>query len=365
VPDHAIVNESVELTRAVGQARASGFVNAVLRNLIRGRRRQGTLPSRPAVPEADDAALDYLSVALSHPRWLVARWLSRFGFDACERWCLFNNAPPNVTLRPVGVSVESLLERLEAAGLQATRGRFVGGAVEIGPGVLGRIPEDIREQVLVQDEASQLVALAAGASPGERVLDACAAPGGKTLILAAAIGSSGSAGGMLVAADRRLPRVRLLKSTLARTRGREPLVVLDAAAGLPFESAFDRVLLDAPCSGLGTIRRDPDIKWNRTESDLRRFAETQAAMLAHATRAVRPGGSLIYSTCSSEPEENEQVVDAFLASTTEFALAPLELKGECAGAGAILDERGRMRTWPFEHGLDAFFAARLVRRNAA
>jgi len=361
VPDHAIVNESVELTRTLGQPRAAGFVNAVLRNLIRARNGKNPLPKRPVDGAYANAAVEYLSITLSHPRWLVERWLTRFGFDACERWCQFNNTAPDVTLRPIGTTAAALVARLEAEGLEASLGRYVTGAVRIGAGVFGKLPPDVRDDVLIQDEGSQLVACAAGATAGERVLDVCAAPGGKTLILASGVGASG----LIVAADRRAPRVKLLRETLKSRPGLVFVLAVDAIKGLPFSDTFDRVLLDAPCSGLGTIRRDPDIKWNRAEADLSRFAQAQTAMIANAARTVRPGGSLIYSTCSSEPEENEAVVDAFLAANSDFSLAPLALGGECGHATGVLDPLGRMRTWPFEHGLDAFFAARLVRRNAA
>jgi len=374
VPDHAIVNESVEMTRALKQPRAAGFVNAVLRSMIRARNQNGPLPERPADTGSQNAALDYLSVTLSHPRWLAERWLTRFGFAAAERWCQFNNSPSEITLRPIGMSSTELIGQLQAEGVEASSGQFVSGAVKIGTGVFAKLSQSLRDAVLIQDEGSQLIACAAidpkmqtpvsilgGNDSRGRFLDVCAAPGGKTMIVANGMGD----GGVVVAADRRASRVRLLRSTLERGGVSAPVLALDAVTGLPFTDTFDRVLLDAPCSGLGTIRRDPDIKWNRTEADLARFAETQTAMIANATRVVRPGGSLIYSTCSSEPEENDAIVDAFLAATPEFSLAPIELGGECAGAGATLDDRGRIRTWPFEHRLDAFFAARLVRRNAA
>lgn len=361
VPDHAIVHESVELTRALGRARAAGFVNAVLRNLIRRRGKIDALPPRPRDTADRDAALTYLSITLSHPRWLVSRWLDRVGFDATERWCQFNNRPPDIALRAIGLDGQTLINRLRQDGVEASAGAYVASAVRIPGGAFGKLSPKIRQHVLIQDEASQLVALTAGVRSGERVLDVCAAPGGKTIVLASAL----EPGGVIVAADRRPARVRLLRATLAHAGVRAPVVALDALGPLPFADRFDRVLLDAPCSGLGTIRRDPDIKWNRQESDLLRYASAQRAMIAHAAKVVRPGGSLIYSTCSSEPDENERVVEAFLASHPEFSLAPLADPGAAPDSPPVLDEGGRLHTWPFKHDLDAFFAARLVRRNAA
>ena len=361
IPDHAIVNESVELTRALGRPRAAGFVNAVLRNMIRARGKADLLPKRPGDMSARQAAIDYLSITLSHPRWLVERWLDRVGLDACERWCRFNNTSPEITLRPIGIESDALVSQLKAADIDASAGHFVIDAVRIPAGSFAKFPAGLKHQVLIQDEASQLVASVTGAASGERILDVCAAPGGKTIVLAGAVGPDGH----IVAGDRRPSRVRLLRSTLAHAGINVPVLALDALTGLPFTDSFDRVLLDAPCSGLGTIRRDPDIKWNREESDLIRFASAQRAMIAHAAAVVRPGGSLIYSTCSSEPDENERVVEAFLASNSAFSLAPLTPGADCPAAATALDDRGRLHTRPFEHGLDAFFAARLVRREAA
>ncbi len=213
-----------------------------------------------------------------------------------------------------------------------------------------------------QDEASQLVGAFAASTAEGRVLDACAAPGGKSVQLASALGSRG----LLVAGDLRPRRVRLLRETLASARIRAAAIVRhDLLGGLPFGPVFDCVVVDAPCSSLGTIRRDPDIRWTRGEGELASFAGRQLRMLAEAARGVAPGGCLVYATCSSEPEENEGVVDAFLAGARDFALedpravaAPLD-----TGLSACLDEKGCLRTTPHQHGLEAFYAARLRRRR--
>ncbi len=361
VPAHAIVHESVETARALRQDRAAGFVNGVLRSLVRAGRRPVGLPVRPTDPSQTDAALSYLSVTLSHPRWLVARWLARVGFEACERWCVFNNTPPELTARPIDGDAAVMIDRLQQEGVEAAPGRFVLGAIRLPAGALGRISPEIRRGLLIQDEGSQVVACLAGAKPGERVLDVCAAPGGKTIMLTEGAGPTG----LVIAGDVRPARVALLRETLGRAGAHGLVLALDAAAGLPFGPVFDRVLLDAPCSGLGTLRRDPDIKWSRQPEDLARFAAAQATMLARAAETVRPGGALIYATCSSEPDENERVVDAFLAATRGFALEPFRVAPACAAASTVLDEQGRLRTQPFAHGLDAFFAALLVRRDSA
>ncbi len=361
IPAHAIVHESVQTTRALKQDRATGFVNGVLRNMIRAQAGGDTLPVRPIDPGQSEAALSYLAITLSHPRWLVARWLARVGFDACERWCRFNNAAPELAVRALDPGSGDFASRLRLEGVDASPGRFVPGAVRLPAGALGRLRPETRHALLVQDEASQLVACLAGASPGERVLDVCASPGGKTLMLSEAV----RPGGVVIAGDLRPARVALLRATLARAGAAAPIVALDAEAGLPFGAFFDRVVLDAPCSGLGTIRRDPDIKWHRQPDELPRLAAAQGRMLARAAEVVRPGGTLIYATCSSEPEEDEDVIDRFLSASPGFSLAPFQAVRALPAAADTIDRRGMLRTLPFAHGLDAFFAAMLVRHDTA
>ena len=362
IPEHAIVHQSVEAARALGQDRATTFVNAVLRNMIRARDQKSPLPPRPTDGTDTESALDYLSVTLSHPRWLVARWLARVGFEACERWCVFNNTSPEIGVRALQDDGSAgLMAMLGGHGIEAVPSRYVPGAALLRAGGLGRLPPDIRQQLVVQDEGSKLVGWLAGGAPGDRVLDVCASPGGKTMMLAHAVGAAG----MVIAGDIRPARVTLLRATLERGQVPARVLALDAAHELPFGAVFDRVLLDAPCSGLGTLRRDPDIKWKRRPEDLPRFAASQQTMLAHAAECVRPGGALIYATCSSEPEENDEVVQSFLAKTPAFELHRFETGASLPDAAATIDERGLLHSTPAAHALDAFFAALLVRRPAA
>jgi 16S rRNA (cytosine967-C5)-methyltransferase len=360
IPEHALVHESVEIARALRHERATGFVNAVLRNMVRGRGAAASVPARPADPGNSEAALDYLSVALSHPRWLVARWLARVGFEACEQWCRFNNASPEITVRANDGRHGELLQRLQQEEVETQPSAYVPGAIKLPAGGLGRLSAETRQLVVVQDEGSQLVACLAGAVPGERVLDVCASPGGKTLILDTAAGPDG----IVIAGDIRPARVALLRSTLVRAGRPARVVALDATQPLPFEPVFDRVLLDAPCSGLGTLRRDPDIKWHRRPEDLPSLAGGQLRMMAQAAAIVRTGGALVYATCSSEPEENEAVVDAFLAVAPEFELGQLATHAALPQVVSVIDTRGMLHSSP-AHGLDAFFAAVLVRRERA
>jgi 16S rRNA (cytosine967-C5)-methyltransferase len=214
--------------------------------------------------------------------------------------------------------------------------------------------QDIRpEWFVIQDEASQLVTLLAGNRPGSLLLDACASPGGKATAFAAAIGNNGR----VIACDVRPRRMTLLRKTVERTRAENvSLVRADVLQALPFHVLFDSVVVDAPCSGLGTLRRDPDIRWRRLESDLTAFASAQLRMLANAAERVARGGRLVYATCSSEPEENEQVAEQFLTSTAGFRAVDARTVHPDLSS-ALVDGRGRFRTTSDRDGLEAFFGA--------
>jgi 16S rRNA (cytosine967-C5)-methyltransferase len=356
VPASAVVDDAVDLARGAKKSSATGFVNAVLRETLRQKHRL-PLPARPTDVEDEAAAMAYLGITQSHPDWLVRRWLRRYGFDAAERWVQFNNDTPALTLRAnlLRTTRDEVRRILAADGVEtAPAPAAPDGLVVLSGNPLHR-PQDAL--FFVQDEASQLVAIAADAEPGERVLDLCAAPGGKTTALAAAMGDRG----VIVATDIRTRRLQLLHHTVALSGSRHTHVVQVPARGpLPFTSTFDCVLVDAPCSGLGTVRRDPDIRWRRREADLAGLARDQVELLERAADVVAAGGRLVYATCSSEPEENEDVVDRFLRQRPAFQLASL---GSHPVLSRFSDERGRLRTLPFVHRLEAFFAAVLVRTN--
>ena len=357
VPASAAVSDAVSLTRKVGKASAAPLVNAVLRRVSRERERL-PLPARPENAADRDAAIDYLSVTLSHPRWLVARWLERYGFENTEAWLRFNNTPPHLTLRAnrLRTTPEDLTEALQAHGVRVVPGRFSADAliVEHGNPLLTPLADD--GVFFVQDEASQIVAHLVEAREGERVLDACASPGGKTTAIAAAMHDRG----LIVATDVRGKRVDVLARTV-RASGAASVRIIqaDVTAPLPFRQPFDWILLDAPCSGLGTVRRDPDLKWRRNEGDLPRLAEQQRAMLLETARVLRPGGRIVYSTCSSEPEENEAIVSAVVAEGPLELAKPLHLP---TAMQPLVNAAGHLRTLPFAHRLEAFFAAVLVKQ---
>jgi 16S rRNA (cytosine967-C5)-methyltransferase len=356
IPASAAVNDAVDLARKAGKTSASGLVNAVLRRISRERTRL-PLPPRPDSPGDRAAAIAYLSTTLSHPAWLVARWLDRHGFDAAESWAQFDNTPAALTLRvnTLRTSREALASSLATHGVTTEPTRFAPEGLVVRSGNPLLTPLAASGLFLVQDESSQLVALLTAVAPGERVLDACASPGGKTTAMAAAMENRG----LVVAADVRGRRIDLLSRTVQAAGATcVRIVQADAAEILPFDGRFDCVLLDAPCSGLGTLRRDPDIRWRRTEDSLPGLAAAQLAMLSRTAEVVEPGGRLIYATCSSEPDENEEVVGRFLAERADFAAVPVTLPG---APGQLIGPEGYFRTFPFRDQLEPFFAAMLVK----
>jgi 16S rRNA (cytosine967-C5)-methyltransferase len=360
VPGRAVVSDGVELAREARKHSACGMVNAVLRRIERER---ACLPL-PHRPESDDvdSALTYLSVTLSHPRWLMARWLRRAGFEGAERWARFNNSPAPLTLRAntLVATRADLVRRLAAHGVVATPTRFAPDGLIVAEGNPFGTPLFDSGAFFVQDEVSQVIAAIAGARAGERVLDACASPGGKTTAMAAAMRGDG----LVVAGELRRRRVELLKETVARSQARSVRVVQLDAALLPFGPVFDLALLDAPCSGLGTIRRDPEIRWRQSEGNLAVLARAQRRMLEAASAVVRHGGRVVYATCSSEPEEGEDLVTSFLAAHPEFEIeAPMKNDVTGMDVSGLVTPEGFLRTWPHVHGLEAFFAAVLRHRR--
>jgi 16S rRNA (cytosine967-C5)-methyltransferase len=333
LPASAVINDSVELTRRAGKSSAAGFVNAVLRALSRG---------RGALAWPDD-----LAVVHSHPRWLVDRWTARYGRAAVESWLQFNNRPAALCLavNRTAASREAVAQELAAAGvITEPTARARHGLVVIEGQPLAH-PGFHAGRFIVQDEASQLIAGLVDTPQPATMLDLCASPGGKTLHLSAGAGPRG----LVIATDVRPRRIRMLQRTIDRCGlSNTRIVQVPADAALPFrDGAFDAILIDAPCSGLGTVRRDPDIKWKRSPGDLPRFAAAQRRLLERAAPLVRPAGCMVYSTCSSEPDENEHVVEAFLRAQAGYRL-----------------ERTH-QTLPFRDGLEAFFGAVLRRADSS
>ncbi|HEY6008855.1 MAG TPA: 16S rRNA (cytosine(967)-C(5))-methyltransferase RsmB [Geobacteraceae bacterium] len=353
VPVSAAVNETVILAHEFAP-RAAGFINAVLRQADR---------QRDAIPYPDrttDPAA-YLAARHSHPRWLADLWCRQLGPEEAESLASAMSAAPPLTLRvnTLRTGRDELIARLTAEGASAAPGRYSPHAVQLsGPVVLTALPSFREGLFTVQDESSQLAAIFLAPAAGERVLDLCAAPGGKTTHLAQLMGNQGK----IIACDNSAKKLGLLTETADRL-GITCIATrpLDAAKGpLPFrEGEFGRVLLDAPCSGLGVLRRNPEGKWWKTPANIAELAAQQKTLIGNAAPLVAPGGRLLYATCSTTEEENEAIVDEFLSRRPDFVLE--DLRESFPALGQLFTDRGCFRSWPHRHGMDGFFAARLRR----
>lgn len=351
IPARAAIDESVELAKHVGHRFAAGMVNAVLRRLASG--------SEESFPEGTAAEL---ALATAHPAWMVERWAGFYGLDAARVICRYGQSQPAAAVRLAGPEVEA---ELAAEGVVLEAGALLTAARMVVAGDVTASHAFRAGRVRLQDEGSQLVAEIAGR--GEAILDCCAAPGGKTLILA-----ERNPGARLVACEASAARLAALRERLAAPDGRVECRLADATA-LEERAAYDLVLADAPCSGTGTLGRNPEIRHRLRVEHLGRHAERQRGIVGAALRAVRPGGRVVYATCSLEPEENEEVVAAALAETRGAHMVPLAARIEAlrregilteAGAKRLMDcaePEGWLRLLPGGGGGDGFFIAQLER----
>jgi 16S rRNA (cytosine967-C5)-methyltransferase len=363
VPKRAVVDDAVELTKAARKRSAAGLVNAVLRKIAPPTERVLGLDFENLSTENRE------SVRRAFPEWLLKRWeaVTATAFEpgavAALRRAYESLATLRTTLRVVNVldSSQVVCQELEAEGVSTSPCRYAearGLRVESGQVLNTRAYREGR--VVIQDEASQLVAELVTPKPGRRVLDLCAAPGMKAGQIAQMLGR-----GMLVACDRSAARLRTMAKLLPPWVPEAVgllLLRVDATRELPFSEKFDHILLDAPCSGTGTLARNPEIKWRLNPQDITRLAELQAAMLRHALPALERGGRLVYATCSLEPEENEGVVEKILSEARGFRmLSSSELASEHPRLISLIDSRGYFRTRPDLHAMDGFSAAVILR----
>jgi 16S rRNA (cytosine967-C5)-methyltransferase len=352
IPARAAIDESVELAKQAGHRFASGMVNAVLRKLANfpqaaekleaqggvdteggggfNPRNQPTISAGALVPEKS-----FSEEMEAHPAWMVERWTNFYGIDAARSICRHGQSQPVLAVRLASPEVEA---ELLQAGINLEPGQLLTAARAVISGDVTAALQD--SHVRLQDEGSQLVAELASANPDQKLQtigDFCAAPGGKTLILA-----ERNPQARVIAMESSAPRLAQLQKRLAPHAARIECRLADATA-LTEESAFDLVLADVPCSGTGTLGRNPEIRHRLRPEDLARQAERQRAILTAALRAVRPGGFVVYSTCSLEPEENEQVVAAVLAATPNARLVPLEARIKALLGAEILTDKGAKR----------------------
>ena len=346
VPDHAAVSESVELCRTNGRSAASGLVNAVLRKVAQNK------SNLPPLPEGNIARL---SIAYSHPQWLVKKLVSLLGVEEAERFLRIDNeaAPMTVQVNPLKTDADALARELAGDGVKAVPHGWVPDCFELsGTGDLTTLTAFYQGRFTVQDAAAKLVTYAAGFEKGQDVLDVCAAPGGKSFAAAFAMENEGH----ILSCDlheNKLRRIREGAQRLGIT-----CIETAAADGRTFREEwagrFDTVICDVPCSGLGIIRKKPDIRY-KDAHEFKALPDIQRAILENSARYVRPGGVLVYSTCTVLPEENENVTDAFLSSHPEFIYEEFSLpNGEAAP--------GYLTLWPQRNGTDGFYLSRMRRR---
>jgi 16S rRNA (cytosine967-C5)-methyltransferase len=356
IPSHAIVSEAVNIAKKRGHQGISGFVNGVLRNVLR----KG-VPSFEKLPLEEKLSIEY-----SHPLWLVERWMKQYGSETTEKILTANNEPPSITARvnPLKTSKAEVLSELEKDGFDVTEGEVSPDAILIKKGKL--IGHRLYQEGLVsiQDESSMLVARALGVEPGMTVLDACAGPGGKTTHLAELMKDQGK----IVALDLHIHKTALIDKQASRlgissieTKALDARKVKSVFAA----QSFDRLLIDAPCTGFGVIRRKPEIKYTKNEKDIYSLAGIQAAILDSCADLLKPGGKLVYSTCTIDHEENWNQIQFFLANHPDYKLdrtlrerlsyfEELDMKEE---------EEGVLQILPSDFDTDGFFISCLVREG--
>ena len=346
VPDHAAVSESVELCRTNGRSAASGLVNAVLRKVAQ---------NKVNLPPLPQDTLSRLSIAYSHPKWLVKKLVALLGEDEAEQFLRIDNeaSPITAQVNPLKTDGEGLVRELSGEGIEARAHAWVPGCFELsGTGDLTTLAAFYQGRFTVQDAAARLVTYAAGFEKGQKVLDVCAAPGGKSFAAAFAMENEG----YILACDlheNKLKRIRegaqRLGVTCIETACADGRVFCEEWAG-----RFDTVICDVPCSGLGIIRKKPDIRY-KDASELKALPEIQRAILENSAHYVRAGGVLVYSTCTVLPEENEHVTDAFLAAHPDFTYEEFSLPNGDAAPG-------RLTLWPQRNGTDGFYLSRMRRK---
>lgn len=350
VPAYAAVDRTVELA----PARARGLVNAVLRRAVRLGR-----DAWPAAAADGESTAQRLALEWSHPTWLVERWIEELGEEETRALLAANAEPPLTALRTNRARTDPAALRtvLASAGVETVPGRWVADALVVVAGA-GRLRDTSAWRAglfAFQSEASQLVAALVAPPPGGKVVDACAAPGGKTALLASRVGDDG----LVIGLDPRLGGARRVEAEARRLGAGAVRAVVADARRPPLATTVDAVLVDAPCTGLGTLRRHPELRWRVRPQDIHRLAGLQREILRGAAALVRPGGVLVYAACTVSREETDGVVQGFLAAEPRF-----EAESAAGYVPAdLVDPSGFLRTMPHRHGLDGFFAARFRARS--
>jgi 16S rRNA (cytosine967-C5)-methyltransferase len=348
VPEYAAVNEAVEFLKRLNGDKAGNLVNAVLRNIIRNK-------SEIRYPEVLQDSLAYLSVYYSHPNWMVKRWLSRFGFEDTEKLLLSNNQIPEITIRINKTKVEPVrfLSMLENSSIKYQGSEYIDYFVKIKDfSELSKLNYFREGYYSIQDESASLPTLLLKPQPGERIIDLCAAPGGKTTH----IGELMKGEGEIIAVDKFDYKLKLIKESCTRLGIANVDYVAADASELKIEPA-DKILADVPCSGLGVLRKKPDIRWKREIEDIVQLVKFQNAILNNAANLLKSGGVIVYSTCTTEPEENFLLIQIFLKQHPEFIIDDATKYVN----QALVNSNGCVETFPHKHHMDGSFAVRLVK----
>lgn len=346
IPAHAAVNEAVEIAKRRGHKGIASMVNGILRSILREGVRSTNDIENPN---------ERLAIETSHPQWLVDRWVESYGYEDTAEMLRENNIPPVQTVRvnTTKATVENVLTTLEREGVKAVRSEVMPECIHLQTGQAARTAAFKHGLITIQDESSMLPANVLNLQPGMKVLDMCAAPGGKTTHMAEKMQNEGS----ILAMDLHPHKLDLIDENTARLGldivQTAPIDGRKAASFLPKES-FDAILVDAPCSGLGVMRRKPDIKYTKREEDLESLQTIQLAILDNATQVLKPGGRLVYSTCTVDKRENEGTVEAFLSKHPEMESEPLTNLPEKLLAK---QNNGMLQVFPQDFGSDGFFVA--------
>ncbi|MCA1030020.1 16S rRNA (cytosine(967)-C(5))-methyltransferase RsmB [Bacillus timonensis] len=348
VPDRAIIHEAVEIAKKRGHKGISSLVNGVLRNI----QRQG-LPSLNELTDPNER----LAIETSHPLWMVNRWVDQIGYEETKKMCETNNVPPMQTARVNlnKISVDELLHNLKEEGIQAKNGELAPNSIVIEKGNVAFTNSFRTGLLTIQDESSMLVAHALGVNEGDRVLDSCAAPGGKTTHIAELLRNSGQ----VVSLDLHEHKIKLINDQLERLElSNVETMALDSRKVVDFfeKESFDKILVDAPCSGLGVIRRKPDVKYSKTEEDITRLATIQLSILNAVVPLLKKGGTLVYSTCTIDQQENTDVTKSFLQQNRDFSYDNT-LASRMPQPISEIVKNGQIQLFPHLFNTDGFYIA--------
>ncbi|MGI6092794.1 MAG: 16S rRNA (cytosine(967)-C(5))-methyltransferase RsmB [Veillonellaceae bacterium] len=350
VPVSAACNQAVELTKKYGHSGTVKFVNAVLRSA-------GRNPDKVAYPDVNTNPVQYLSLKYMHPEWIISRWIKRFGLEATESLCQINNVTPPLSIRTntLKITRSALINVLEEEGVVCEPSKLTPeGIICHQYPSLGTLRPLQQGFFQVQDESSMLVAHILNPQPGEYIIDACGAPGGKSTHIAALMENKGT----VISTDIYDHKLALTRENAERLGIKiiETLAIDATKLSSHYSLKADKVLVDAPCSGLGVLRRKPDSRWRKTESMINDLPKLQKAILNSAADCVKPGGTLVYSTCTIEPEENQNVVHAFLSSRTDFKLDDIS---DCIPGKSLSSKM--IQLLPHVDHVDGFFIARMIK----